>query len=341
MAIIHFLNVLDGDCNIIHHDSGRISVIDVSNAYNASTSEAKKKAKDIKEKEVKNNNFVPNDKINYGQKKLADNPIEYLKKWRTSDIFRFIITHPDMDHIDGIEDLYSEFTITNTWDTNNKKELDSATFPAKYNPDDWTFYKNLRDGKNTKTTRHNFTAGDNKLYFSEDNIKILSPTPQLIKQANEEGGDIHDLSYVLLFTIPKKGGRVWKVLFGGDSHDNSWDYIIKNYKTDVENVDVLFAPHHGRDSSRKYDFLKVLKPKLTLFGNANAEHLAYSSYPKTRITNNQAGYVVIHINEDRLLVLVKNKEFADNYRNKEGRKWGEASHYKEYDAYGLFQFNAQ
>ena len=31
MSTIHFLNVKEGDCNIIQHDSGRVSVIDVSN----------------------------------------------------------------------------------------------------------------------------------------------------------------------------------------------------------------------------------------------------------------------------------------------------------------------
>lgn len=34
MSVIHFLNVLEGDCNVIQHDSGRTTVIDVSNAHN-------------------------------------------------------------------------------------------------------------------------------------------------------------------------------------------------------------------------------------------------------------------------------------------------------------------
>jgi hypothetical protein len=80
---------------------------------------------------------------------------------------------------------------------------------------------------------------------------------------------------------------------------------------------------------------------VTLFGNASSKHLAYDSYKGTRITNNQAGYVILNITEDRLLVLVKNKLFADNYRNKDGRSWGEATYYKEFDAYGLFQYNAK
>lgn len=340
MAKIHFLNVLDGDCNIIQHDSGRTTLIDVSNAYNATDTNEEKAVKEIKNKVIKKDNFVPDGKINYQQKEYPDNPIDYLTKLKVKNIFRFIVTHPDMDHLDGISDLFSEFPIMNTWDTNNNKELELKAFPNKYNPEDWKFYKSIRDGKYTSTSRHTFTAGDSKLYFNEDNIKVLCPTPSLVKQANAEGGDIHDLSYVLLFTSPKKNGGHWKIIFSGDSHDNSWDYILKTFKDEVTNIDILFAPHHGRDSNRNYEFLKTLKPKVTLFGNANSKHLAYSCYQKTRITNNQAGYLVIDINEDRLLFLVKNKQFADNYRNKEKRKWGEASYYKDHDAYGVFQLNS-
>jgi competence protein ComEC len=340
MATIHFLNVLEGDCNIIQHDTGRISVIDVSNAYNATDTPAETSVKQIKNTIVKKTNFVPNGKVDYKQKEYPDNPIDYLNKLGVTDIFRFVITHPDMDHLDGISDLYSEFHVANTWDTNNNKYLDLQTFPNKYNPEDWKFYTALRDGKNTNTKRLTYYAGDSNLYYNEDNIKILCPTANLVARANKEGGDIHDLSYVLLFTAPRKGGREWKIVFAGDSHDNSWDYILKNHNEEVTNVDVLFAPHHGRDSKRSYEFLNTLTPTVTLFGNAGSEHLAYDCYPKIRLTNNQAGYIVIDVNEDRLLFLVKNKSFADNYRNKEKRKWGEASYYRQYDAYGLFQLNA-
>ena len=341
MSKIHFLNVLDGDCSIIQHDSGRVTVIDVSNAYNEKDTDEEKANKELKDKIIKHNNFVPDGKINYHQKEYPDNPIEYLRKLKIESIFRFIITHPDMDHLDGLNDLYSEFNITNTWDSENNKELDLDNFPKKYNPEDWKFYLQLRNNKYANTKRLAYTAGSVNSYYKEDNIKILCPTPELVKQANKEGGDIHDLSYVLLFTAPKKGGGEWKIVFSGDSHNNSWEYILKNYEAEVKNIDVLFAPHHGRDSNRSYDFLKTLTPTVTLLGNASSVHLAYSSYPKTRITNNQAGYVIIDISEDRILFLVKNKTFADNYRNKEKRKWGEAPYSKQHDAYGLFQINAQ
>jgi len=80
MATIHFLNVLEGDCNIIQHDSGRVTVMDVSNAYNDEDTAEEKAVKASKEREeMRNRTFVPSDKKNYHQKKDPDNPIDYLK----------------------------------------------------------------------------------------------------------------------------------------------------------------------------------------------------------------------------------------------------------------------
>jgi competence protein ComEC len=69
MAIIHFLNVLEGDCNIIQHDSGRISVIDVSNAYNREDTPEEKAAKASREREERRTRTkVPSNKVDYRQK---------------------------------------------------------------------------------------------------------------------------------------------------------------------------------------------------------------------------------------------------------------------------------
>lgn len=314
MATIHFLNVLEGDCNIIQHDSGRLTVMDVSNAYNDEDTEEEKAVKASKEREeMRNRTFVPSDKKNYHQKKDPDNPIDYLKnKLKVNSIFRFIISHPDMDHLDGIKDLFDEFEITNTWDTDNDKYIDLTEFFAGYNKEDWKFYTNLRAGKNTNTKRLTYFSKTNNLYFNEDDITILCPTPELVKQGNETE-DYNDSSYAILFTPPKKNGGKWKILLAGDTHDDSWEYILKNHKADVSNIDVLFAPHHGRDSSRNYDFLETLTPTITLFGNASSEHLAYSKYPEIRITNNQAGHIILDTSTEYLKIYVKNFEFAKDF----------------------------
>ena len=338
MAIIHFLNVLEGDCNIIQHDSKRLTLIDISNAYNDIDTEEEKKVKASKEKEERRlRTQVPAGKVDYKQKLTPDNPIHYLnEKVKPSEIFRFIITHPDMDHLDGIKDLYEEYLIRNTWDTNNKKELDLNNFGGGYNKEDWKFYKELRDGKYKETTRLTYFDDDSSLYWTEDNIKILAPSRALLNSAIESG-DYNDSSYAILFTPPKKGGGNWKILFSGDTHDASWEHIIKKYSKDVSNVDVLFAPHHGRDSKRDYSFLKTLKPRVTLFGNADSSHLAYDKYPNPKITNNQAGYVIIDITQEDIVFYVKNYEFARDYKAKKG--WTLPVKNVKFDAWGLFKIS--
>jgi beta-lactamase superfamily II metal-dependent hydrolase len=343
MATIHFLNVLEGDCNIIQHNSKRITVMDVSNAYNDEDTPEEKAAKASKAREERRKRTkVPSNKVDYRQKLIPDNPIVYLKEnIGTPDIHRFVISHPDMDHIDGIKDLFTEFKIYNTWDTDNNKSIDLNESFAGYNREDWKFYTQLRAGKVTTTTRLTYYDTNSGSFFKEDGIKILAPSKELVRRANESG-DYNDASYVLLYSTPRKGDKNWKIIFAGDSDDHSWEHILKKYKAAVSNIDVLLAPHHGRDSGRSYEFLKTLKPRVTLFGNASSKHLAYSCYPgppKLRITNNQAGYVVIEISQDAMTFYVKNFDFARDFRSK--RKWGAPVYNNKFKGYGLFMFNAE
>jgi beta-lactamase superfamily II metal-dependent hydrolase len=317
MATIHFLNVLEGDCNIIQHNSGRVTVMDVSNAYNATDTPEEIKAKNSSERQDRmineNRNYVPTNKINYHQKKYPDNPIDYLKKLGVKDIFRFIISHPDMDHLDGIKDLYEEFNIMNTWDTDNNKTIELGSSFGGYNKQDWEFYTKLRDGKYPKTKRLVYYSKLSNSFYKEDYITILCPTIDLVTNANSLKKDYNNVSYAILFTPPKMDGGKWKILFAGDTHDASWDYILKNHKSEVSDIDILFAPHHGRDSGMNFEFLNVLNPTVTLFGNASSEHLAYDKYPNVKITNNQAGYVIMETSLQSIKIYVKNEEFANDF----------------------------
>lgn len=115
MERIHFLNVKQGDCIWIEHSSGRNTVIDICNG-NADNGE------NLIEEMFKESS---NTSGNYNQKAHPTNPIEYFNVNWLQNIFRFILTHPDMDHMDGIERLFKEFNIINFWDTDNNKTIDS------------------------------------------------------------------------------------------------------------------------------------------------------------------------------------------------------------------------
>jgi len=309
LSIVHFLNVKEGDCSIIEHTSGHISVIDVSNARKEYT-EAEKLSALVKALMEKGSG-------NFNQKASPVNPIEYMKSFGITSIFRFILTHPDMDHMDGIKNLFEEFSPANFYDTDNGREIEFNE-NSPYREEDWLFYKNLRDTKpQTCPQRLTLFSGDDAAYRTKnwegnppgDALYILSPTPELVEEANETE-DFNDCSYVILHKSPWWGN----VLFSGDAHNKTWEYVISKYEKHIKDIDLLIAPHHGRKSDRDYSFLDVVNPKMTFFGNARAEDLAYSAWNYRNlayITNNQANCMVVDMNDINMPIYVTNKKFAE------------------------------
>lgn len=309
MPTIHFLNVKDGDCIGVEHYSGHKTVIDVSNASPVEPLEEERMAKRALADLGVGGNFQ--------QKKYPVNPIGYFREhgWPSS-IFRFILTHPDMDHMDGIEAFFDEFSPINFWDTDNTKEMGSWE-GSPYSEDDWKFYKHLRDtDPDTDPNRLTLYSGACGKFWNQnddgkgggDGLHVLAPTPELVAAANEADNDYNRCSYVVLY---RTGNH--KIVFGGDSHDETWEHILDKHEESVTDVDVLIAPHHGRKSGRSYEFLDVLKPKVTFFGCARSEHLAYSAWNYRNlpfITNNQAGCIIADASVDPIDLYVKHEPFA-------------------------------
>lgn len=154
----HFLNVKNGDCSIIEHGSGHVSVIDVCNAEKVTTPMSDLELKSITERVSGN----------FQQKKYPVNPIEYLNEFNINSVFRFVLTHPDMDHMDGIKDLFECFGPVNFYDTNNNKEIDFEQ-GSPYDEEDWKFYKKLRD-ENPQTCPKRLTlfSGDDGIHRTKD-----------------------------------------------------------------------------------------------------------------------------------------------------------------------------
>ena len=325
----HFLNVKDGDCSIIEHGSGHISVIDVCNAEKVTTPMSDSELRYLTEKARVAGNFQ--------QKKHPVNPVEYLQKFNINSVFRFVLTHPDMDHMDGIKDFFDCFKPINFWDTDNNKETEFKE-GSQYNEEDWDFYKQIRDSNSqTDPKRLTLYSGSEGKYYSQnadgqspgDALSILAPTSELIEQANESD-DYNDASYVILYR-----GAGGKILLSGDSHDNTWEHILDNWENEVKDVDLLIAPHHGRKSNRSYKFLDTVNPKMTFFGNARSEHLAYGawSYRKLeKITNNEANCMVVDCSGTNLTLYVTNESFAKAYTKENN---SDTSYSDEYNAWYL------
>jgi len=299
MGIVHFLNVNEGACIWIKHPSEHNTIIDISNGQEVTSM-------------FENTSLLGN----HNQKKHPVNPIKYFKDRNVSTIFRFILTHPDMDHMDGIKELFKTFKVLNFWDTQNTKVMNDNSDWGRYNKKDWDFYQKIRTSSSSPKVLHLY-AGQKGKYYNQtedgksgaDGLYLLAPTTDLVKKANKSE-DYNDCSYVILY----KTGNNKKIIFAGDSAKKTWDYILKNYKEDVRDIDILIAPHHGRKTGGNNKYLDVLKPKLTLFGNAKSEYLDYPSWNNRKldyITNNQANCIIINTNgENGMDVYVTYEEFA-------------------------------
>lgn len=312
MAKVHFLNVGDGDCSIIQSNSGHITIVDICNG-NQTEEPLEKLVRIIVESKKPKGNFRMCENLT--------NPIEYLKNNNITTIFRFILTHPDMDHMDGLYNLFDNFNIYNFWDSGVRREKPDFESNNKYDENDWNIYEDIISGNLKDLKVISPLAGDCDKYWCKDDhgnggdyISIISPNKELVDEATKTG-NINDGSYVIVYR--SAGGNI---IFAGDSHNKSWEYILKNYKSLVENASVLFAPHHGRKSDRNHEFLKIVNPKVTFFGCAPSKDLDYSAWQNRNFlyfTNNQCGNVVLEPQKSKINIFIENKSFAEKYTNNE------------------------
>ncbi len=185
MPTIHFLNVKQGDCSVITHYSGHVTVIDVCNAKPTSRLTEAISARAAWTERGLTGNF--------NQKNYPVNPTSYLQSHGFTSVFRFIATHPDMDHLNGIQLFFETFGPMNFWDTDNNEEKEFEE-SSPYGEEDWNFYKELRDGKpESNPKRLSLFSGAKGQYYNRgadgksggDGLHILAPTPELVSQSNE------------------------------------------------------------------------------------------------------------------------------------------------------------
>ena len=306
MPKIHFLNVNQGECIIIEHVSERITVFDIC------AGNINRKQRVLFEDVAKN--LITSAKGNYRMCQYPTNPLDYLAAMSINSIWRFILSHPDMDHLDGFDALLDKFTVSNFWDSGAKRDKPDFSNNGGFDEADWDRYAEVIADNEAGTTLVQAQAGKRFKYANKDDsengsgdaLYILAPDQQLIDEGNRTQ-DFNDASYVVLYR-----SAIGKVLLAGDAHDATWDYVKKNYEAEASDVALLIAPHHGRKSGRSYEFLDYVKPKLTLFGCAASKHLAYDAWnyrDLTHITNNQCGCIVAE-GGGEMNIYVENDTFA-------------------------------
>jgi len=252
---------------------------------------------------------------NFGMCNYNTNPIDYCSAVGIEKVFRFILTHPDMDHMDGFNRLLDEIGLNNFWDSGARRDKPSFNNSSQYIEEDWDRYVKVRDGREAGVTVVSPLAGDKFSFANKDEnngtgdaLYILAPTKELLEDPDLED-DVNEGSYVILYQ--SAGG---KILLCGDAHDAAFEHIATTYAADVAGTAVMLAPHHGRDSGRSYEFLDLVKPKLTIIGCAPSQHIDYAQWSRRGLdilTSNQAGNIVLDIESGHIDVYIENSVFAE------------------------------
>jgi beta-lactamase superfamily II metal-dependent hydrolase len=279
---VHFLNVGHGDCTFIEFPSGRKALIDINNSKKLDEETAKELYKEAGFSEQEASIFF--EKFGFLRNYVKEgvnfvdpiDPIEdYLKPqgYLDDNIFRLIITHPDMDHMSGLNRLLQEGTpIISFWDTSNSKSVSKEDCEkSNYDYDDWLTYQELRKSEANPNCLHNFKGYDSYFYgFQElhwDKIRILSPTPEIALDANEtQNWNAH--SYILCIEY---AGH--KIMLGGDAEQEIWDDLAVSDSDLLKDVSILKAPHHGRKSGYSSKAVKIMNPLWTVCSVGNKADL--------------------------------------------------------------------
>jgi len=263
---VHYLNVGHGDCTIIEHPSGNVTVIDINNGTDIDSNSARELAESFgsAKRNIELNELMGRRRISAlveaGYDIELTNPIEYLKGiLNGKSIFRYIQTHPDLDHMRGLTALYREFSILNFWDTNNKKVI--TEFRSESDREDWNTYQKLRKSNESPKSLV-MNRGDRRPYFHSyeeggDDIQILAPNSDLADLANNSDNH-NNHSYV----IRVRYGGV-DVLLPGDAESAVWDSLVEEYGSNLSTA-VLKASHHGRDSGYHDDAVRHISPQYTI-----------------------------------------------------------------------------
>lgn len=274
MSIIKSFSVGNGDTFYIKHESDNFTIID---CYLSD---------DNKERIVK----------------------EIKEESKTKNITRFISTHPDEDHIQGLDYLDREVGIVNFYCVYNKATKSDET-------DNFKKYKELRDSEKAfyiykgcsrkwmnKTDDTRGSSGINILWPDTSNEDF-----QTVLKSAEDGNSPNNISPIIAYNLENGVTALWM----GDLESNFLEKIKE--EVDFPKVDILFAPHHGRESGKVPEtILQELDPKIVIIGEAKSKNLNYYSKYNT-ITQNTAKDITFECETGHIHIYVQNKEYEVDF----------------------------
>ncbi len=230
---------------------------------------------------------------------------EIIRESKDKGIQRFISTHPDEDHIKGLIELDKKWGIQNFYCVKNEADKNEPS-------EDFKKYCELRDSEKkayyiekgcvrkwmNQTTNERGSSGINILWPDTSN-KYFKEELEKVK----EGESPNNISPVIKYSLEDGVNCLWM----GDIETEFLTNV--NDKISFGDVDILFAPHHGRDSGKiPEEILKDINPKLIMIGEAPCEHLNYYNNYNT-ITQNTAKNIIFNCEKGNVHIYVSNTDY--------------------------------
>lgn len=235
-----------------------------------------------------------------------DDIVEELRRESAGkSVIRVLSTHPDEDHVRGLAFLDDELGILNFYCVQNEAHLDDSN-------DDFRRYRELRDSDKafylySGCSRYWLNKTNDECGSSGINIQWPKTSNEDYQMAlNEAAAGMSPNNISPIVHYSRNGGV--KMLWMGDLETELMNNIED--EVDLSPIDVLFAPHHGRDSGKVPEsWLAVLLPKIIVIGEAPAEHLNYYAGYDT-ITQNSAGDIMFDCGVGQVDIYVS----SDSYK---------------------------
>lgn len=177
--------------------------------------------------------------IDAGGKGKGDEVVAYLKKQKIKTLNAVVSTHPDADHIGGMEYVIKNMSV-------------KAVYAPKVTHTTQAYKNFLTAVKSKKLTIKVAKKGVEIPTKAKDiTLKFLAP----VKDYNKK--DLNNWSGVLHLKHNKKS-----FLFMGDAEKTAEADMLKAKV--ISDVDVLKVAHHGAKEATTANFLKVAKPNYSV-----------------------------------------------------------------------------
>jgi hypothetical protein len=229
-------------------------------------------------------------------------------------VIRFISTHPDQDHLSGLAELDDEMGLRNFYCVANSCTKTEPT-------DDFDCYCSLRDDENKAfylskgcTRRWMNLDSEERKQAGIDILWPVTTNPEYRRalQAAKDGESPNNISCIIKYSLNSGASMIWM----GDLESHFME-SVRN-AVSLPEIDILFAPHHGRDSGKvPAKWMEEMNPGLIVIGEAPSQHLDYYEGYDT-ITQNSAGDIMFECVTGKTHVYVASNSYQENFLDDEG-----------------------